>query len=159
MTKQDMKILLDRNFQLNCVLSDSLFISNISNLLEFIDPFVKKVSSIGTINAELITSLGDSCLSILKTRTDENKSDLLDELNYSKIFVGEYSEKFIEIMSLIQDLNQQSWHLDTYPTLELFDQGVRKNDQDKFKKSLSLLNNKLLLLDDKIKKNREFPLG
>jgi len=150
-----MKIYLDKNNQLNCIPSDTLFKNNVANLLKISSPYTKYIQSVDTINVDTIVSLGNICRTILLTKFNDSTNDLFDETSYPKIFVGTYSENFVEIMKLIQKLWQLSSHLDTYPTLELVDKGVRPKDKEYFTKTLKPLRNRLLLLENKVQKNRE----
>ena len=147
-----MKIYLDKNNRLNCVSSDTLFVNNITGLLKISGPYSKYIQSIDTIDVDTIMSLGNICRTILLTKFNHSINDLFDETSYPEIFIGTYSENFIEIMSLIRKLWQLSSHLDTYPTLELVDKGVRPKDKKYFIEILKLLLNKLLLLKNKIQK-------
>jgi hypothetical protein len=150
-----MEIYLNKNNQLNCDSDDLLFSKTVAGLLELTDSFKNNIVSVESINTDMVTSFGDICNSLLLTKYNNNKNDLYSESAYPNIFIGKHSEKFIEVMMLLQELCQLSWHLDTYPTLELWDKGVRQKDKEYFYKMLNLLHNKLLILDDKIQKNRE----
>lgn len=147
-----MEINLNKNNQLNCNPSDSLFANTVSNLLELSESYKKKIISIDSIDTDMVNSLGNDCQAILLTKFNNSGNDLLDETEYPNVFIGQFSGQFIDVMMLLQELCQISWHLDTYPTLELIDNGVRQKDKEYFYKNLSLLKNKLRLLENHIKK-------
>jgi len=148
-----MEIYLNKNNQLDCNPSDSLFAKAVSILLELAESYKNKIISIDSINTDMVTSLGNVCQSILLTKFNNSKNDLLDETEYPNIFIGEYSSQFIDVMMLLQELCQISWHLDTYPTLELIDKGIRQKDKEYFYSTLSFLHKQLHLLQDKIQKS------
>ena len=142
------------NNQLKCSAQDELFRQDIAYLLDLTGKYLVRIKSGVPIDIEMITSLGNSCLDISKTITNDRKNDLFDQNKYKDYFVGQHSEKFIEIMKLVQDLWHTSSELDTYPTLELLDKGVRPGHREHFQRTLELLHNKLLIIDQAIK-NRE----
>lgn len=144
------------NSKFDCSQNNPIFIENIDYLNDLIKPYIDTITSIDQVEENIITSLGDNCLAISKTKIDSNNGDLFDETNYKNIFTGEYSDLFIEILCLIQKFWQLSSHLDTYPTIELADNGVRQKDKEYFYKNLYLLNNKLRLLKNHIKKTESF---
>lgn len=150
-----MEIHLNKNNQLNCDTSDISFANAISGLLELTESYKKEIVSLDSIDTEKVNSLGNDCQAILLTKFNNSKNDFLDESEYPNIFIGQYSEHFIEIMMLLQELCQISWNLDTYPTLELIDNGVNQKDKEYFYSTLTFLNNKLHILQDNIQKNRE----
>ena len=153
-----MKFIFPINQQLNCSDTDSVFLQDLNYLLELTGNNLKKISSLDAITVETFSTLGKECDSIILTRiSDDQHESLLDEDDYPKLFIGKYSEKFIEAMHLVHVISQLNWGLDTYSTLELWDNGIKLKDKEYFLKTLNLLHNKLLLIEHSIKttKNRE----
>lgn len=149
-----MEFTIPKNKQFECSSSNPLFVGNIVVLLKTTEIYLSNMKEENNVSVNTVSKFGDFCQYILNINIDNDRGDLNDDSIYKNIFIGEHSEKFIEVLKLVQILSRLSWKLDTYPTLELIDNGVRKADQLDFSNSINLLHNKLLLLE-KATKNRE----
>lgn len=147
-----MEIYLNKDNQLSCSSNDPFFSKTVSELLELTESYKKEIVSIDSIDTDMVTSLGNECQAILLTKFDNSRNDFLDETEYPKIFIGEYAKQFIEVMKLLQELCQISWNLDTYPSLELIDDGVNQKDKEYFYSTLTFLHKQLYILRDKTQK-------
>ena len=144
-----------QNNRLNCALSNPLFVADVDYLLEMASLCLDKIETPDSITEDIIRKMGASCFTILRIPTDDRYGTLNDETRYSRIFIGDLSEKFIDIMKIVQELWQFSQYLDSYPATELWDKGVKPKDKKRFLQILQIFHNKLSLLNFKPQKNRK----
>ncbi|MFA5025875.1 MAG: hypothetical protein WC503_05205 [Candidatus Shapirobacteria bacterium] len=142
--------------QLVCEISDIFFKNNVKYLLDLSTKFLDKIPNIDSIDSDLLDNLADECWDISKIRTDLSAySDLSDEDNYFNVFIGQYSQNFIQIMMDIQLLWQVRENLDTYTGFSMsreYTGGVSPSDKKHFYTTLKDMYNKLKILNHLIQK-------
>ncbi len=144
---------LDSNGILNCELSNPQFQNNLKYLLSLSTEYLNKITNLDSINYNIVSTFGEKCFQLSQTPT--KYSDLTNEEDYPKVFIGTYSTHFIQIMILIQLIWQRKENLDTYTGFSegrSYQGGVSPTDKEYFFSYLKDLKNKLLIINHLVEK-------